>query len=60
MNARAQAATKGAIRIQFSDALDRASSTDVSRYAVKVWGLTLYLTLVAGVFSTMARAFGWI
>ena len=28
--------------------------------AVKVWGLGLCLTLLAGVFGTMARAFGWI
>jgi hypothetical protein len=27
--------------------------------AVKVWGLGLGLTITAGAFGTMARAFGW-
>ena len=26
----------------------------------KVWALLLYIALAAGVFGTMARAFGWI
>jgi predicted RNase H-like nuclease (RuvC/YqgF family) len=28
--------------------------------SAKVWALMLYFTLAAGVFGTMARAFGWI
>ncbi|MEO8464567.1 MAG: hypothetical protein ABI640_04445 [Gammaproteobacteria bacterium] len=28
--------------------------------SAKVWALLLYFTLAAGVFGTVARAFGWI
>jgi hypothetical protein len=28
--------------------------------STKVWALLLYITLAAGVFSTMARGFGWL
>jgi hypothetical protein len=36
------------------------SGLKVSIAAAKVWALVLYFALAAGIFGTLARAFGWI
>jgi len=39
---------------------DAIAETNQQISNAKVWALTLYFTLAAGTFGTMARAFGWI
>jgi uncharacterized protein YlxW (UPF0749 family) len=45
---------------ELKDLRNGIASVRESIVAVKVWGLGLGFTIAAGVFGTMARAFGWI
>ena len=43
------------------DAMDvRFNHLDATIANAKVWALTLYIALAAGMFGTMARGFGWV